>query len=54
MDETRALLHRTAELAADFLESLDERPVFPETTPGELRRLLGGPLPDEPTHPRTS
>ena len=53
MDETRDLLNRTAELAADFLESLDARPVFPETTPEELRRLLGGPLPDEPTDPRT-
>src|SRR2546430_17018409 len=53
MDETRELLNRTAEIAADFLESLDERPVFPETTPEELRRLLGGPLPDVPTDPRT-
>src|SRR5213592_3878640 len=53
MDETRELLNRTAEIAADFLESLDERPVFPETTPEELRRLLGGPLPNEPTDPRT-
>src|ERR671934_570719 len=48
----RDLLQRTAELAADFLESLEERPVFPETTPDELRRLLGGPLPDEPADPR--
>src|SRR2546421_8816736 len=53
MDKRRALLRRTAEIAADFLESLDERPVFPETTPEELRRLLGGPLPDVPTDPRT-
>ncbi len=52
VDETRDLLRRTAELAADFLASLDERPVFPQTTPEELRRLLGGPLPEKPSDPR--
>ncbi len=52
VDETRDLLQRTAELAADFLASLDERPVFPQTTPDELRRFLGGPLPERPTDPR--
>src|SRR5712692_1908977 len=53
MDETRDLLRRTAELAADFLESIDERPVFPPVTVERLRTLLGGPLPDQPTDPRT-
>jgi glutamate/tyrosine decarboxylase-like PLP-dependent enzyme len=43
------LLARTAELAADFLDSLDERPVRPTADLDELRRTLGGPLPDEPT-----
>jgi len=52
VDETRDLLRRTAELAADFLESLDARPVFPHTTADELRTLLGGPLPEEPSDPR--
>ena len=51
MDETRELLKRTAELAADFLESLEQRPVFPAVEADELRRLLGGPLPDEPSDP---
>lgn len=51
MDETRELLKRTAELAADFLESLDERPVFPAVEVDELRRLLGGRLPEQPSDP---
>jgi hypothetical protein len=29
MSDIRALLRRTAELASDFIESLDDRPVFP-------------------------
>jgi glutamate/tyrosine decarboxylase-like PLP-dependent enzyme len=49
--DVRALLHRTADLAADFLESLDDRPVFPEASAAELRASLGGPLPDDPTDP---
>jgi len=41
----RVLLQRTAELAADFLESLDERPVMPRTGRDALLADLGGPLP---------
>ena len=46
---TRELLQRTAEIATDFLESLDERPVRPEATVDELRAALGGPLPEQPS-----
>jgi glutamate/tyrosine decarboxylase-like PLP-dependent enzyme len=46
--DTRRLLQRTADLAADFLDSLDRRPVYPSATPDELRAALGGPLPEEP------
>jgi glutamate/tyrosine decarboxylase-like PLP-dependent enzyme len=49
--DVRALLRRTADLAADFLDSLDDRPVFPRVSADELRRALGGPLPEEPTDP---
>jgi glutamate/tyrosine decarboxylase-like PLP-dependent enzyme len=52
VDETRELLRRTAEIAADFVDSLDTRPVFPRTSVDELRETLGGPLPDRPTDPR--
>ena len=41
----RALLQRTAELASDFLESLDERPVAAAAGRDALLAALGGPLP---------
>jgi glutamate/tyrosine decarboxylase-like PLP-dependent enzyme len=46
--EARDILRRTAELAADYIESLDERPVFPDVDPAQLREALGGPLPEDP------
>jgi glutamate/tyrosine decarboxylase-like PLP-dependent enzyme len=46
--ETRDLLHRTADHAADFLASLGERAVYPDVSLEELREALGGPLPDGP------
>ena len=48
MSDTRDLLRRTAELAADYLDTLGERPVFPDVTPEQLRLALGGSLPDGP------
>jgi glutamate/tyrosine decarboxylase-like PLP-dependent enzyme len=48
----RELLHETADLAADFLESLADRPVFPDVEVDELRTRLGGPVPDDPTDAR--
>jgi glutamate/tyrosine decarboxylase-like PLP-dependent enzyme len=47
--DIRPLLQRTADLASDFLESLDDRPIFPRTSPAELRQALGGALPEGPT-----
>ncbi len=47
----RELLRRTADIAADFLESLDRRPVRPEARVDEMRAALGGPLPESPTDP---
>jgi glutamate/tyrosine decarboxylase-like PLP-dependent enzyme len=52
VDETRDTLRRTADHAADFLETLEERRVFPDVTVEELREALGGPLPGGPTDPR--
>ena len=48
MDERR-LLADVANYAADFLESLETRAVGEEATVDELRKALGGPLPDGPT-----
>jgi glutamate/tyrosine decarboxylase-like PLP-dependent enzyme len=44
----RELLRRTAEIAGDFVESLERRPVWPSATVEELRAALGGPLQDHP------
>src|SRR5436190_1356497 len=52
MTDTRALLQRTADIASDFLESLDDRPIFPRTSAAELREALGGALPEGPTDPK--
>jgi glutamate/tyrosine decarboxylase-like PLP-dependent enzyme len=52
MTDIRALLRRTADIASDFLESLDDRPVFPQVSAAELRDALGGPLPAGPTDPK--
>ena len=51
MGDERALLRRTAEIAAGFVESLDERPVWPPATNEELRAALGGDLPQGPSDP---
>ena len=51
MSEERELLRRTAEIAADFVESLDRRPVWPPASVEELRQSLGGPLPEGPSDP---
>ena len=53
MAELRDLLELTAGLAADFYDSLPERPVFPPATVEELRAAFAKPLPDGPTDPRT-
>ena len=52
MDDLRELLELTAAIAADFYESLPERPVFPRASVQELRAALGGPLPQGPAPAR--
>ena len=51
MDE-RELLHLTADYAADFLATLDDRRITPSATLDELRAQLGGPLPQDGLDPR--
>jgi glutamate/tyrosine decarboxylase-like PLP-dependent enzyme len=53
MEDLRKLFEQTAELAASFYETLDERPVYPRATAAELREALAGPLPEQPTDART-
>jgi glutamate/tyrosine decarboxylase-like PLP-dependent enzyme len=52
MSEIRDLLGLTADVAADFLETLDERRVLPPVDLDALRAALGGELPEGPTDPR--
>jgi glutamate/tyrosine decarboxylase-like PLP-dependent enzyme len=47
----RELLRRTADLASDFLDTLDDRSVFPSVSMEELGAALGGPLPDASSDP---
>ena len=47
----RELLHDTAERAARYLETLDERTVFPPPAAVEGLRALDGPLPAGPSDP---
>ena len=49
---SRSLLEDAASYAAGFLEGLPERAVAPRATAEELRRELGGPMPDGPREPR--
>jgi glutamate/tyrosine decarboxylase-like PLP-dependent enzyme len=51
MTDARALLQRTAELAADYLDSLETRPVFPRSSLDEVRAELRVRLPEGPTDP---
>jgi glutamate/tyrosine decarboxylase-like PLP-dependent enzyme len=48
---TARLLSRTAELATDYLDSLDDRPVARAVDLPALRAAIGGPLPDGPQDP---
>jgi glutamate/tyrosine decarboxylase-like PLP-dependent enzyme len=47
----RDLLRRAAELAADYVETLDTRPVRPERGYREMLAALDEPLPEGPTDP---
>jgi glutamate/tyrosine decarboxylase-like PLP-dependent enzyme len=46
LDPVKDTLGRTADYAAQFLGSLDERPVRAQASIQELRKALGGPLPE--------
>ncbi|MEP6813020.1 MAG: pyridoxal-dependent decarboxylase [Actinomycetota bacterium] len=48
----RELFEQVAGYAADFLDTLDERPIVPEADVEQLMQALGGPLPEEGMDPR--
>lgn len=51
MDELSRLLHRAAEHAATYRESLADRPVNATADPATIRAAFGGALPPAPTAP---
>jgi glutamate/tyrosine decarboxylase-like PLP-dependent enzyme len=51
MDDRAPLLRRTAEIAADFLDRLPARLVWPDVDLARLRAALGGALPHGPEDP---
>ena len=52
MTDRRPLLHDAADLAADFLDRLPDRPVGPPVDLAALRTALGGPMPDRGEDPK--
>lgn len=53
MDDLRELFELTAAIAADFYETLDDRPVYPRATVAELHAALASPLPEHGLPART-
>jgi glutamate/tyrosine decarboxylase-like PLP-dependent enzyme len=53
MDDLRELFELTAAIAADFYETLPERPVYPRATVAELQAALAAPLPEQGLPART-
>ena len=51
MDPMKEVLRLTADYAAQFLDTLDERPIRADASIEELREALGGPLPEAGREP---
>ncbi len=49
--EFREVGHRVVDLLADYLEDIEEKPVFPNVEPKVLTQFFAEPLPQEPTAP---
>jgi aromatic-L-amino-acid/L-tryptophan decarboxylase len=47
-DEFRSAMHRVADLVADYLEGVGDRPVLPAVSPGDVRRALPAAPPEAP------
>ncbi len=47
-DEFRSAMHRVADLVADYLEGVGDRPVLPAVKPGEVRSVLPAAPPEAP------
>jgi glutamate/tyrosine decarboxylase-like PLP-dependent enzyme len=49
--EFRQLGHQVVDVLADYLESIEDRRVFPDAEPRTINQLFQGPLPEEPSAP---
>src|SRR5919205_234119 len=47
-DQFRSAMHRVADLVADYLEGVGDRPVVPAVSPGDVRRVAPGAPPGGP------
>jgi aromatic-L-amino-acid/L-tryptophan decarboxylase len=47
-DDFRSAMHRVADLVANYLEGVGDRPVLPPVAPGEVGRVLPAAPPEEP------
>ncbi|MGA3089960.1 MAG: aspartate aminotransferase family protein [Terriglobales bacterium] len=47
--EFRALGHRVVDLLAEYLENIEQKPVFPDVEPDRLTQYFAEPLPETPT-----
>jgi aromatic-L-amino-acid decarboxylase len=47
-DELRRAMHRAADLVADYLATVEERPVLPRVAPGDVARALPAAPPESP------
>ncbi len=50
-EEFRKLGHRVVDLLAEYLEHIEEKPVFPNVEPSKLTQLFAEPLPQDPSSP---
>ena len=49
--EFRDVGHRVVDLLAEYLEHIEEKPVFPNVEPSKLTQLFAEPLPQDPSSP---
>jgi aromatic-L-amino-acid decarboxylase len=47
--EFREVGHRVVDLLAEYLENIEQKPVFPDVEPATLTQLFAEPLPQVPT-----
>src|ERR1700722_7101044 len=51
--EFREVGHRVVDLLAEYLEHIEEKPVFPNVEPRKLTQLFDEPLPLDPSSPES-